>query len=216
MKRRMLRDIERRNADMCGASTDGYQLVRKGASKGDGAERMRRTLRRNQLGTLPMRTALMSRLPLPCSARIASTRRIAPCHARNAPTNTTIVSPAFRVNGTGPAAPAETGPFGAPFGPKHARRGNTVGNDSRARRDDEVCGAALPVAPAAEGFERSSRDRPLLGRSWMVHDGRVHFEDGQGADFARSQKPFAAEVVIAFDDDIRTNRASTAEHSTGT
>ena len=119
-----------------------------------------------------------------------------------------MVSPAFRANGTCRSRRDETGPCRHPIRSEHARRGNTVGNDSGARRHDEVGRAALPVAPPAERLHDQHAIEPLLGRARMVDDRRIHFEHGQGADLARSEKAFAAEVVVALDDDIGPNRAS--------
>ena len=55
------------------------------------------------------------------------------------------------------------------------------------------------------GSTMSARSSDPLQRSRMIDDRRIHFENGERADFPRSENPFAAEVVITLDDDIGPN-----------
>ena len=91
---------------------------------------------------------------------------------------------------------------GAPFGLEHARGRNLFGNDARLGRDDQIGGAALPLAPAAQRLHDEGAIDPLLRRSRIVDDRRIDLEDRERADPARGENAFAAEVVVALDDDI--------------
>ena len=73
-KRRMRRDIERRDPDIGSREDCRDRLVRQRTSEGDAVEPCAALRTRTSSGPSPMSTALMSRRPRARSARIASTR----------------------------------------------------------------------------------------------------------------------------------------------
>ena len=125
-------------------------------------------------GPSPMNTALMSCRPRARSA-IASTRWMAPCHARKAPTNTTMVSPAARKRYRAGCA-GRNASVSAPHSVCSTPTAGTwpEGFSRSASRSGRP--AALPVAPPAQGLDdQRAVDEPFR-RAGMIDDRRVHLE----------------------------------------
>src|SRR5688500_6713609 len=67
---------------------------------------------------------------------------------------------------------------------------------------DHIGLTALPVSPAPHWFEDERAVEDPLRRTRMIDDWSVHLEYHERANPFRGENPFAAEVVIALDDDV--------------
>ena len=96
--------------------------------------------------------------------------------------------------------------IGAPLDAHDLSRRRVPWQNRGARRHDEIGARADALAPPAHRFDDERAIETRLGRTGMIDDRRVHFEHRPGADRGRRHHAFAAEVVVALDDDRRLQR----------